>query len=120
MVAAFVGYVVVPVGGWEVDDLPPWLSSLVDAYVGHAHQRRGLELHVPRPRAVLAHALDVRVPLLVVLDEWLEVVPVGAHVLERERSEVHVLSLVAPPLIAHGAEEAVAVGADLLTTQPEV
>ena len=119
MLGALVGDVKPSVGG-EVDDLPSRLASLVDAHVRHAHEARGLEFHVPSPRAVFGHALDVRVPLLVVLDEGLEVVAVGLHVRHRVSAQRLVVVLRAPALVAHRAEEAVSVRRNLLHAHPDL
>eukprot|EP00982_Pelagococcus_subviridis_P001754 13980-Pelagococcus_subviridis.AAC.1 len=90
------------------------------AKVRHAHVRRRLHLHVPRPRPVLGHARDVRVPLLVVLDERLEVLAVREHVLHGRRAEGGVAGLAAVALVGERAEEAVPVGGDLADAHADV
>ena len=87
--------------------LPERLVELVDDDGDPPHPAEGHDGVVPPERAVRGEELEVPLEGLV-RQEWLEVIPVAAHVLHRVPPQVEVEGGGARQLVRQGAEQAVA------------
>lgn len=103
--------------GVVVADVIRGLAALVDSDIDVVGHGDGLQLEVVGPDAVSAHLGDIVVKALLVVDKEAVVALVRLEVVAGALAQLHVVVLGAVQLVRHGAEEAVAVVADIADAQ---